>query len=403
VSGEGADGGEGDDLLLGGAAGSVLRGGTGADRLEGQDGADGLDGGPGDDVLLSGGGANALQGADGDDQLAGGLGADDLRGGPGRDTLSYEDADDGVSVSLDDRPGDGAAGEGDDAHSDVETLVGSAGDDVLRAGAAGATLRGGDGDDRLDGGPGGDVLDGGLADDVLDGDAGADVLAGGDGSDTASYSARIAGVVVDLRAAGPVNGEPGEGDTLVMVENVAAGAGRDRVTGAAGVPNRIDAGDGDDRVLAEDGDTVADDVVCGDGRDAAQLDRQDAWDDESCEAVTASGVVQAPQLTFRGGTSLRMRRSGLARLQLYCDGDTVRWCTGRVGLRTRAGRRAAAHRTFRIGAGLHRHLHVRMTHRVRRRLARGDQPRLRAVIRVEDALGRRATVRFDVRATAARR
>ena len=54
-----------------------------------------------------------------------GAGADDVRGGPGADRLSYNDRSAAISVTLDGRPGDGAAGEGDNVHDDVETIVGS--------------------------------------------------------------------------------------------------------------------------------------------------------------------------------------------------------------------------------------------------------------------------------------
>ncbi|MFO1302137.1 MAG: calcium-binding protein [Burkholderiales bacterium] len=55
-----ADGGKGNDVLLGGAGGSILIGGEGDDILIGGAGDDILDGGPGDDILIGGGGNDIL-------------------------------------------------------------------------------------------------------------------------------------------------------------------------------------------------------------------------------------------------------------------------------------------------------------------------------------------------------
>ena len=91
----------GDDLLAGTGGDDVLDGGPGADRLEGRDGADDLDGGSdadrldggdGDDSLSSGGDAagDVLLGGPGRDKVGGGRGPDLVVGGPGEDTLTGE-------------------------------------------------------------------------------------------------------------------------------------------------------------------------------------------------------------------------------------------------------------------------------------------------------------------------
>ena len=126
-----------------------------------------------------------------------GAGADDIHGGPGSDRLSYLDHSAGVSVSLDDKPGDGTSGENDNAHGDIETLVGSpsttcspattapqslfgnagidradglGGDDVVNGGTDDDELYGGAGDDRVEGSAGGDYLEGGAGEDIFEGD-----------------------------------------------------------------------------------------------------------------------------------------------------------------------------------------------------------------------------------------
>ncbi|WP_042250278.1 calcium-binding protein [Paracoccus sp. PAMC 22219] len=81
---ENADGGAGNDTLLGNAQGNLLRGNAGNDWLEGRAGNDALEGGFGNDRLHGGLGADRLAGGQGNDTLIGGQGADLLAGGAGR-------------------------------------------------------------------------------------------------------------------------------------------------------------------------------------------------------------------------------------------------------------------------------------------------------------------------------
>ena len=199
-------GGAGDDhLTMGSTLGGALFGEDGDDDLEVTSGAAGLDGGPGDDRLVGGAGNDSLSAGPGDDQVLGedgddyidaDDGADDISGGNGNDWLLYHG---GVAnVTLDDVADDGAPGEGDNVHSDVEnvdardaistrivgddaanqllcwttcTIDGGGGDDILAA-TYQASLDGGDGDDRfqlyvpysgggidMHGGPGSDTVE----------------------------------------------------------------------------------------------------------------------------------------------------------------------------------------------------------------------------------------------------
>ena len=126
-----------------------------------------------------------VEGTDGDDVIAGTGEAERIEAGEGDDYVAGYEGDDALDG------GDGADrlwGDGGD-----DTLDGGVGDDVLHGGDDDDLLIGGDGDDLLQGalgndtmqgGPGADTLQGGMGDDLLDGGEGDDQLAGGWGDDT---------------------------------------------------------------------------------------------------------------------------------------------------------------------------------------------------------------------------
>ena len=115
------NGGNGDDILYGGAKADVLAGGAGNDRLYGGLADDNLSGGDGNDILLGddqgGTGGDKLFGDNGDDQLFGMAGADQLDGGSGADLVDGGDGNDALKGGI-----------GNDR------LVGGAGDDNLNGG-----------------------------------------------------------------------------------------------------------------------------------------------------------------------------------------------------------------------------------------------------------------------------
>jgi hypothetical protein len=191
-----------------------------------------VDGGGGRDVLVSGHGA-FLEGGPGDDRLTSGSAEPavqaTLRGGPGQDVL---------------RSGNGP-----------DFLEGGPGNDVLYAGRGADRLFGSviyhrtrSGNDRLYAGLGSDTLE--------DGDsghkAGPDLLVGGRGNDRVnSYRDREKAVFVDISdTAG--DGQRGENDALVGVENLIGGAGDDRLTGD-GDANRINGYIGKDTIRGRGG------------------------------------------------------------------------------------------------------------------------------------------------------
>ncbi|MEV6303365.1 hypothetical protein AB0M02_28405 [Actinoplanes sp. NPDC051861] len=108
---------------------------------------------------------------------------------------------------------------------------GGAGNDQLFGGPGADLLDGGAGDDVLYGNDGDDLLLAGGGDDDLIGGLGADVHDGGAGRDEAFYSERSTGIVVDLDNARGDDGEPGEGDSLLRVEDVTGTIADDVLTG----------------------------------------------------------------------------------------------------------------------------------------------------------------------------
>jgi Ca2+-binding RTX toxin-like protein len=85
-------GGEGNDLIRGARSNDVILGGGGSDSLYGGVGDDTIKGGAATDVLDGGPGADEELGQGGNDTLRGGQGKDTMLGGPETDTVSFADA-----------------------------------------------------------------------------------------------------------------------------------------------------------------------------------------------------------------------------------------------------------------------------------------------------------------------
>ena len=195
-----ADARDGDDRLdasaLTAATPATLTGGAGNDSLTGGAGADQLSGGDDDDFLDGGRGNDTVSGGNGNDSFVNTFpaapDADVYTGGDGFDDITETATSGGVSVTLDDAPGDGAPGEGDNIHSDIEsvsTIRGDAtsGDDTIVGSAAANDLTGGAGNDTIDGGDGDDQLSGGPGNDTIRArDGYPDIVTCGPGTDTAT-------------------------------------------------------------------------------------------------------------------------------------------------------------------------------------------------------------------------
>lgn len=193
IGGAGRDllfGGFGNDLVRGGADRDTIHAGHGNDVAIGDEGNDVIRAGGGDDgiILFQGDGSDFIWGQDGFDEvgIAGSDGADDIQIGLTRGYLS---------VAI-----DGPAPAVQMIDSAEKVIVDSFdGDDVITiqpglpgltaihidGGAGNDIITGAEGDDMLMGGQGDDVIEDGAGDDQIFGGAGDDTLIGDDGDDTA--------------------------------------------------------------------------------------------------------------------------------------------------------------------------------------------------------------------------
>jgi Ca2+-binding RTX toxin-like protein len=282
-------GGAGNDTFVGDVNANTFDGGGGADTFSGGDGADTVsysarttpvgvivddmanDGaaGEGDNVasdvenVTGGKGADQLVGSAADNVLTGGAGPDTLDGGPGSDTLTgglgtdkadYATRTGAVQIELDALANDGESGEADLVQSDIEILVGGAGDDTFVGNARPNTF---------DGGPG------------------ADTYTGGDDVDTVTYASRANSVSVTLDRVAD-DGERGERDNLdIDIERVLGGSAADRLVGN-GFKNLLFGNGGGDLI---DGGSDEDVLSGGPGNDALE-----ALDGESDEVLCGAGL-----------------------------------------------------------------------------------------------------------------
>ncbi|MGE0204776.1 MAG: M10 family metallopeptidase C-terminal domain-containing protein [Hyphomicrobiaceae bacterium] len=266
------------------------------------------------DTLIGDAGANELRGDYGDDTLVGLGGADTFGGGEGFDTVTYAASGSGVDVRIfaggvvEEFRGHGGDAEGDIIEYDVERIIGSAYDDIIRGDPytnRDRTFEGGAGRDQLVGGIGNDTLRGDGDDDWLEGGKGADTLVGGANTDTAVYRNSDEGVTVNLLA-GTGSGGEAEGDTLSGIENIAGSGLGDTLTGDHGA-NAFDGWTGDDTFAGLGG---ADTFYGGDGIDTVTY------------AASNAGVTVS--LYFGGATTPYLGQGGHAAGDLvYADVERI--------------------------------------------------------------------------------
>jgi Ca2+-binding RTX toxin-like protein len=136
------DGGDGNDLLVGGGGRSIFDGGAGNDFLYGAAGDDILMGGTGNDQIFGGGGNDSVVGGDGNDIVSGGAGFDLLIGSDDNDLVLGGGGEDILIGGTTIHDGDAAALDlimatwtnGASFNARINALTGSGG--LLQAGSA---------------------------------------------------------------------------------------------------------------------------------------------------------------------------------------------------------------------------------------------------------------------------
>ncbi|GGO25685.1 hypothetical protein GCM10010991_05610 [Gemmobacter aquaticus] len=216
---------------------------------------DSVNGGLGDDTILAGRGNDTLMGGGGNDVLNGGTGFDKAVFS-GNDALVLS-----LAVS-----GAQAVSDGYVTLTDIEALVGAAGND---------TLTGDANDNMLDGGLGDDELSGGAGNDTLVASGGNDVIFGGSGVDTFIFSGDI-DLILSLAESGAQTIGTGS-ITMDGIEALIGGSGNDSLTGDAEA-NRLSGNLGDDTLSGDAGDDTLsggagnDSILGGDGNDVLNGD-----------------------------------------------------------------------------------------------------------------------------------
>lgn len=233
-------GGAGDDNLLGGDGNDILLGGAGSDTLDGGAGIgdfasygdlisgitinlgatgsstgdaqgdsynnmEGVIGTGGDDTIHGASGFTTLRGGAGDDTFFASAQAERMDGEAGRNTVNYSASTSAVTVDLSDANAEAGGFAAGDTLVDIDKIIGSSGNDSIKAGSAAMTLLTGGGLDSLQGGAGNDTLDLKTGNTFLN-----DVAKGGAGADTfvVAHSQISAGT-------GVIDGELGS-DTLEL-------------------------------------------------------------------------------------------------------------------------------------------------------------------------------------------
>ena len=164
---ENANGGAGNDFLLGNAVANKLIGNSGDDYLHGKDGNDTLYGGNGNDVVLGGNGNDTIYGGSGNDQIwgdanndtiIGDSGSDQIDGGTGIDTVSYSGSTAAVNVNIAKTTAQAGGYAAGDTLISIENIIGSSYNDSLFGNALANVINGGKGKDTMTGGGGADYF-----------------------------------------------------------------------------------------------------------------------------------------------------------------------------------------------------------------------------------------------------
>jgi Ca2+-binding RTX toxin-like protein len=300
---------------LGGNDSVSANAGVGALTLLSVDGGAAVDtvlGSDGPDLILGGEDNDILNGGSGDDRIVGDRGNDTMNGGAGDDTLVWNNGD-GTDVAN-----------GDDGTDDVEVNGAPAAGDVFTVQPNGARIK----FDRTN-----------LVPFSIDIGSSETLHANGLGGDDAITVGEVGSYSVTA-AGGPGN------DTLTgggPSETFLGGSGNDTITPGSGL-DVVSADEGDDRVNVRD--RMADLARGGDGNDSVVADNGQLDILDGFEAIDRTPNVTPPPvdtstrpLTIRGGT-VRVSR-GRASIKVSCPLTSPRNCAGSLAIRTAKGVRLA--------------------------------------------------------------
>ena len=255
----------GNDTIKGEAGRDVLSGGAGNDTLDGGTQNDILDGGAGNDTLDGGLGDDILRGGDNDDTFINSTGTDMYDGGAGIDVLEFSNTKpNGINIDLsnDTIINDGYGNS--EIIKNVENIIGSGFDDIIKGNNVVNTLRGGDGNDTLTGGLDGDILFGakkGITSNV--------------NKDWIDYTNSSSGIKVELNVKDTNNftkvqniDDNTKFDYINQIDNIIGSSLNDELRGGA-EQNTILAGKGNDTIFLSDGN---DSIDGGEGSDWMNLE-----------------------------------------------------------------------------------------------------------------------------------
>ncbi len=250
-------GGAGNDTINAGGGADTIYAGGGNDTVSGRGGKDIIYGGAGNDILNGNNGNDTIYGGAGDDIIIGGKGKDIIDGGDGIDTVDYSGNTTGVNIDLvADTGNDDNDAVLEDTITNIEIILGSAFDDVLRGdNLLNMRIEGRDGNDTIYGQAQADELYGGLGndkitglggDDLIYGEAGDDFLIGSGGNDTI-YGGAGADQIKGREDNDTLYGNDGADSIWGESGNdvIYGGAGADFVWGGAGDDILVGGGDRD--------------------------------------------------------------------------------------------------------------------------------------------------------------
>jgi Ca2+-binding RTX toxin-like protein len=291
------NGGGGQDLLIGGAAGETYNGGDDADGISGRGGNDTMRGDAGDDRLRGGAGSDPQDGGLGADEFLWipGDGNDVIEGGADADSLDFDGSNGAEIFAVENGPTAGSIHFTRNLGNIIQDTTGVervrlqalGGDDQATSAAnlnpaIAVEMNGGDGVDTLTGGPGKELIVGGRDNDVQRGGGGDDTIVwnpgdandlvdGQGGNDVHDFNGAAGAEKISVK---PDPATPGHVELLRDVANIdqdivdtekigvdALGSG-DELTAANGLGNLTqvdyDAGDGNDTVqTGDDADLIA--------------------------------------------------------------------------------------------------------------------------------------------------